>query len=180
MCRPTALIPECVGGMSGMSNQNTFPCLKDTDQRVCSLCNSFQPKDWHVFLGLLLFCLWLDRLTHHKQQPLFVCPSNSLLSLYLALLLQALSLRYAIYLIWCSGPGRQRWIYHRHPQRVQTLSSQSLPLRLCNAIFSGKSTTTKKPSSNQSKTKTCHSKPQVCCLKVRCLIQRWGKRCWFC
>ena len=38
----------------------------------------------------------------------------------------------------------------------------------------------KKPSLNQSKTKLCHSKPQVCRLKVRRLIQLWGKRCWFC
>lgn len=38
----------------------------------------------------------------------------------------------------------------------------------------------KKTSLNQSKTKPCRSKPQVCCLKVRRLIQYWGKRRWFC
>ena len=140
--------------------------LKETDQRVSSLTatNFSQQTDTYCEV-----CLWLDRLTQceQQQQQLFGCRSTSPLSLYLALV-QAPSLRCATYLILSSGPGRQWWNYHRHPQRGTTLPSESLPLWLRNAIFSGKPTTTKK---TPARTKVKQSRAIQ---NLKYVVSRWG------
>lgn len=153
-----------------MSNQNTFLRVRLLKRQIkgCALphaTNFSQLTDTYCEV-LLVFCLRLDRLTHCEQWRLFTCPSTSPLSLSLALV-QAPSLRCTTHLFIVFRTRQTGRDDHRHPQRWPTLSSESLPLWL---FSQGNQPLQKNPNSNQSKTKPCHSKPQVSCLKVRRLI----------